>query len=337
MSIENNSPQSQKIGRLNRIWMFIKNVWNRDWFEPHASFLTLKSFWVPFIVIVVVFVAMWIKVIVDEQLGVGLDASLYEMYDWFKVPLWWLALLIPVLGLLNANHKSEQTRAQMDLTRSQNNFANYYKHLEEFTKYVAEIRELHEKSNYEIEIYHRKLHNVFFPNARTMGVRFDLSIQRALFDSLYGISQLVPLLIGLEKEKFETVKLKAEGVRRLLDIVVAGCIEHKTVSFSKFPYNAGRKGTVNIMEGYSLRGAFQQCLWESTVLLELASFDENFDKYSYYIQLINLLKKQVERSPDKISKHYGIETEGATRRPENSVLHSIGITIEKIQSEYLKN
>jgi hypothetical protein len=60
----------------------------------------------------------------------------------FQVPLGILAVGLSIIGILGANHRSEQTKRQIErtalqiqLTQSQNNFSNYYKHLEEFEKF----------------------------------------------------------------------------------------------------------------------------------------------------------------------------------------------------------
>lgn len=66
-------------------------------------------------------------------------ANFAELYS---VPLWFLTGLIPIVALLAANHRSSQSKEQISLSQtqasesaSQNAFANYYKHLEEFEKY----------------------------------------------------------------------------------------------------------------------------------------------------------------------------------------------------------
>lgn len=67
----------------------------------------------------------------------------------FKVPISIIAIGLTLIGICGANHRSEQTKRQIErtseqilrtdeqikLTRSQNNFSNYFKHVEEFEKY----------------------------------------------------------------------------------------------------------------------------------------------------------------------------------------------------------
>lgn len=153
---------SNNLNKKRKTWLPIhKQNWIGDWFDPYESYLRLPSFWWPFTIIIIgVALASW-KVISDQELEWGLDSRVEQWYEWFKIPLWVLALLIPVLGLLNANHKSEQTRAQMELTRSQNNFANYYKHLEEFEKYMGRswMPQTHIESKNE-----RLLHSIIYGN-----------------------------------------------------------------------------------------------------------------------------------------------------------------------------
>ncbi len=56
--------------------------------------------------------------------------------DAMKVPGSILAFYLAVLGLIGANHRSEQTKKQISATGEQNRFSNYFKHLEEFKKHV---------------------------------------------------------------------------------------------------------------------------------------------------------------------------------------------------------
>lgn len=84
----------------------------------------------------------------------------------FRFPLGILTLIIPIVALLAANHRSEQTKEQIRVTADQNNFANYYKHLEEFVKYVdkQECAEYTSGARY--------IHKMLYPDAQ-LG-RYDL-------------------------------------------------------------------------------------------------------------------------------------------------------------------
>ncbi|WP_311064063.1 hypothetical protein [Halomonas sp. DWK9] len=78
----------------------------------------------------------------------------------FKLPLGILALLFPAIALVAASHRSEQTKRQIVISESQNNFANYYKHLEEFEKLVELLIVKFSLSH----LNYRELYRTLFPN-----------------------------------------------------------------------------------------------------------------------------------------------------------------------------
>lgn len=101
----------------------------------------------------------------------------------FKIPLGVVALIIPIVALLAANHRSEQTKEQMRLASENNNFSNFYKHTAEFESYLAE----HEDAKIKISLP-RKFHRLAFPDARygdfAVGQNIDAQINRHLEDIL---------------------------------------------------------------------------------------------------------------------------------------------------------
>lgn len=54
----------------------------------------------------------------------------------FKVPLGILALIIPFIAVINANHRSKQTLLQLKEANLQNTFSNYFLHKKEFSIYI---------------------------------------------------------------------------------------------------------------------------------------------------------------------------------------------------------
>lgn len=60
------------------------------------------------------------------------STCVFNTYETFKVPIWLLALSLPLTGLVAAHHRSIQTSKQIDLTVENNTFSNYYKHIEHF-------------------------------------------------------------------------------------------------------------------------------------------------------------------------------------------------------------
>ena len=74
--------------------------------------------------------------------GIGFN----KFAEFYKVPAAFLAIGFTLVGLCAANHRSEQTKKQIEktshqisLTTTQNTFANHYKNLEEFEKYLTSL------------------------------------------------------------------------------------------------------------------------------------------------------------------------------------------------------
>ncbi|HEU4818467.1 hypothetical protein, partial [Janthinobacterium sp.] len=125
--------------------------------------------------------------------------------DLYKVPATILAIGFTLVGLCSANHRSEQTKKQIErtssqialtnnqitLTREQNIFANHYKHLEEFEKF---LKILHEKEvtnlNNRKEYFKRNIH--FSPLAETamLGAHMDQEKYRDIYKAIYPKSKL---------------------------------------------------------------------------------------------------------------------------------------------------
>lgn len=77
----------------------------------------------------------------------------------FQLPLGVLGLSIPFVAMTAAIHRSNQTADQIAAQREQNNFANHFKHLEEFKK---SINESSVNVSYWRSIEH--LHKLIYPN-----------------------------------------------------------------------------------------------------------------------------------------------------------------------------
>lgn len=101
--------------------------------------------------------------------------------EFYKVPTAFLAIGLTLVGLCAANHRSEQTKrqiertanqitltnSQIELTKIQNNFSNYYKHIEEFEKYCKDHKDY---DTYVPEP--RKLHRLIFSKSNSASAIF---------------------------------------------------------------------------------------------------------------------------------------------------------------------
>lgn len=150
-------------------------------FHPQKSLFELRIFWLVSSVFMALAVGSGFVIYSHEDLlprwdHVGFNDALII----FRVPLSILAVAIPVIALLASNHRSEQTRAQIIASSDQNNFANYYRHVEEFTKYVNGENAITSRLPV---VRPRKLHKYLFPHAREGDFRIDPVVIENLADS----------------------------------------------------------------------------------------------------------------------------------------------------------
>lgn len=226
---------------MQLILKFIKEVWTKDWFDPYSSFLRLKSFWIPFLIITITFIVLCWKTSIEKGLTLDfINWTVSSMYEWFKIPLWTLALLIPIIGIFNANHKSEQSKESLKLTGEQNRFSNYYKHLEEFEKFIkVEEPLLLRKFGYKI-LDSRELHRRLFPNCLSGNFQLDQRVANQLIE----ISKKI-LLDGSLFNNYDTYWIAAININNQIHVLLEA-YEHAIAMNPDTPrntcYNSGGAG-----------------------------------------------------------------------------------------------
>ena len=113
---------------------------------PHSekSLFQLVSFrialWAPISIAILFSVYIFITSDLTFQTGfVGLNNA----WDIFKIPLALFSLVFPSVALVAANHRSIQSKKQIDLTQKnielsikQNTLKNYYESIHEFESYL---------------------------------------------------------------------------------------------------------------------------------------------------------------------------------------------------------
>jgi len=170
---------------------------NSNLFNPNKSFFQL---WIVRLTVVgVIGVAYWVYDLImanGNYIECYTSACFNESVTTFKVPLAILTLLIPIIAIYAANHRSEQTKKQIELAREQNNFINYYKHLEEFEKYFEKVESSKTRKGVS-SLNARDIHGAFFPE----GINGNLHIihpinlflnesYRAVINVLEGLKEL---------------------------------------------------------------------------------------------------------------------------------------------------
>jgi hypothetical protein len=147
-------------------------------FDPDVSFFGLKAFRWSFWGGVGLSAICAVVIIWNSNLTWAFD---YEGFDYaitvFRVPLGILATLIPVIALLAANHRSVQTQEQIRVTSANNNFSNFFRHKEEFKKFLGDNDDLKK-----LVLDWLKLHKFLFPNARGGELAVGLNVNKRLLE-----------------------------------------------------------------------------------------------------------------------------------------------------------
>jgi hypothetical protein len=171
---------------------------NSNLFNPNKSFFQL---WVVRLTVVgVVGVAYWVYDLIMENgnyIECYTSACFNESVTTFKVPLGILSLLIPIIAVYAANHRSEQTKKQIELAREQNNFINYYKHLEEFEKHFEKVESSKTRVGTGL-LNARKIHGAFFPDGINGHLHIIHSINSLLNESYQAVINVLEGLKELE-------------------------------------------------------------------------------------------------------------------------------------------
>lgn len=153
------------------------------YFDPLKSFLHLKVVWGAIIFLAVLALVASIFIISNTRLICDPSAKGFNNFlSLFRFPLGMLGMIIPIVALLAANHRSEQTKEQIRVTGLQNNFSNYYKHMEEFCKYFESRNKpgIHSLNT-------RYIHGKIYPKLQQTG---DFSICNELLRLIESVSQI---------------------------------------------------------------------------------------------------------------------------------------------------
>ncbi len=114
----------------------------------------------------------------------------YLVFELFKAPVAVAGFALPILGLIGLNHRSEQTKKQIEEARVQNDFANYYKHKEEFLKYVNAINQ-DKRYNVNQMI---GFHSTLYPKSRTRNFNVDVEQIKRIDHHINSFVKFIPLL-----------------------------------------------------------------------------------------------------------------------------------------------
>jgi uncharacterized integral membrane protein len=231
--------------------------------DPLRSFIELPILWVVVIGLSLVAVIIATIIVCNSNLEVELDYRGFNSFvEIFKVPIAILAITVTLAAFLATIHRSAQTREQIITANKQNIFSNYFKHIEEFEKYIsASIVDTH----------------VHFQNLR---MTHKFLFPKSIYGD-YSVNDEFLNLIDKEYSRFvsQLQRFNQAGEKPIFDIFhdIYSSIDHV---FSFLSVKIGRPGRQVAQNGkkiavptYDLKGAFSAVKDHSAVLEQILLFD----------------------------------------------------------------
>jgi hypothetical protein len=162
----------------------------------------------------------------------------YFFFDAMRVPNSIALVYLALLGLVASNHRSEQSKEQLITANSQNNFVNYYKHLEEFENYSLRIPNSQtQKSKINLQ-QHLKL----FPESRNGGYHINNVIADKLDDLAIQLVTSLPEIINKSLKKIASslpseLKEKFKAASHLMGLTHSHLPDSMFIPDGKTPFN----------------------------------------------------------------------------------------------------
>lgn len=167
-------------------------------FNPEKGLTELPILWYGIILFSSLALFFGIIIFLNESLALKLDGEGFNNFvTIYKVPLSILAFIIPYIAFIATTHRSIQSKEQIITSKSQNIFSNYFKHLEEFQKYIGVNNSIETSRFKNIRITHR----ILFADANIGNYSFNKNILKVIKE---GTKKCVRLLEDLKIEGNDT-------------------------------------------------------------------------------------------------------------------------------------
>lgn len=276
-------------------------------FNPQVAFFSLPIvYWTMILGSLIIFV---ISALIIHHENCYLDLSstgFNDLLTMFKMPIATLGFFAALLALYATNHRSEQNRASMELTDSQNRFSNYYKHIEEYKNYIeAHFGDALSTSKdtiadnlpatQKVTIRARRLHKALYPNAKIEGIKFSDKIELKIFDVLFKFITCIASTEFSKTEDIEYLILVSDDCmtsisRLLLDSITFSKFSQVEINF----YKGDR--TIKIPNGL-LKSYINSCVEKFKVISEILYFEENFN-FELFESLLTHTQNASHNIPD---------------------------------------
>jgi hypothetical protein len=244
--------------------------------DPEKSFTQLYLLWFGVVLIVSLSIAVGVTILCHENLSFELDGDGFNNFvQIYKFPLGILAVIIPYIAFIATTHRSVQAKEQIILSRAQNNFSNYFKHLEEFEKFT------HNPIFDKLQISDiRKTHELLFPKADIGNYAISSTLIIMIDEALYSLRNLISKFQSGDNDGLDEIIF----VDKSFQVFFSLCNIELLRSGRNFNY----MGTNYTFVSLKLNDIFSEFVKYSRVLHFLFSFDKNFSPSQVFSEFLNM-------------------------------------------------
>lgn len=214
----------------------------------------------------------------DGQLCSNTDC-VKEFYKWSKLPLGIIASSIPLAGLYAAHFRSQQTYTQIEEQRKQNEFNNFFKHLEAFKDFV-------ENSKYIklLPISTTKLHTDIYKadkNIKINDYKFNIQLTncfRFLFEHDNELYELINNSLNKTFSEYDAEKIKystSDYINYIYKQIISRKIYEEIKNFFDIKFT---ENTISKIDFSLLLTEFN----ELNIFLQKGGIVKNYDKLNHF-------------------------------------------------------
>jgi hypothetical protein len=259
-------------------------------FSPNKSFFQLGIVWLTITLIVITSAILIYGLTTTEDYTGCMSTKCYEVFlTAYTLPIGVLSLLIPFGAIYAAQHRSELTIKLIKTSEKQNNFSNYYKHLEEFKLFLEEKNILNCISNY------RQLHLSFFPGIKSGDDQISNQIRTDLVSSFLIVYSKLKDLEDISRDISQSKETEQIKKEKILKAIIQAYSPIKRLR-KEFQFNlndqdsiteAGITEYINDINVYNYIASICQT---ANTLLEICKFSAEFNIHYVMVALSGLDK-----------------------------------------------
>lgn len=253
------------------------------YFNPEKSFLSLGV--VRLAIGLIGLISIVVTAVITWKSGLVFCGS-YDCFnnavDIFKVPIGILALIIPIVALLAANHRSEQTKQQIKAALDQNKISNHFKNLLEFERYCRDVINKPKQCITDI----RTAYNIVYPNSREGNIYISKEFILSFDES---IRELVHLYGDRESNDCSEWDKTAESILlHTRSVLIFNCFQDDHLNV----ISSAGTGFWKSM------GFLNYFFWEIEAISELLKFDTNYTPSSLVTAVVNFDREKIPNGGD---------------------------------------